>query len=531
METNMWLQFPSSIEHVVERNESFDSCIIRICYPGKNRNQTLIPKDAIEAALPSIYNCPIVCNYSVEDDTIGGHDVEIVNTTEGLRLINLTDAIGVIPESAQHFWEKVDDNGEEREYLCVEAILWKRSPAYRKIKRDGIVSQSMEITVKNGQTIDGFYVIDSFFFTAFCLLGEDIEPCFESASLEMFSLHNYKSQFAKLMDEYKKEFTISQDKVVASTEVDIHTQNISKGGETPLDRMELLSEYGLTLAELDFNIEDFSIEELRVKFEDIKNVANSSSNEPVEQEPAVDVEQSFSLTAEQFLSELLDALYAVTYIDPYWGEVTRYMYVDHDFEQQEVYCFDSEDWKLYGFKYSINGDTVNVDFETKVRKKIMFVDFENGSEEFTYKHTFDKYGSRIESVKNSEIATIQSEAENKYAVAAQRIDELTAEIGALNEYKTQKIASERKADEDSIFSRFVELSGVDAFESLRLNCAEMTIEEIENKCFEIKGRHMTAAFAMEGKPAVRLAVEQNGAKTDADEPYGGAFIKYRSINK
>lgn len=549
MDKGMWLQYPSSIEQIVEQNESFDSCVIKICYTGKNRNRSSISRQAIEDAIPSIYNCPIVCNYNVSDDTIGGHDVEVVSTNNGMRLINLTDAIGVIPANCNYYWETITDNGTEHDYLCVEAILWKRSAAYTKIKRDGIVSQSMEITVKNGQTVDGFYEINKFIFTAFCLLGDDVEPCFESASLEMFSLQQYKQTFQAMMDDFTKHFSM----VTPSQEDDINpqsiTQNLSKGGNISLDRTELLSEYGLTIEDIDFNIDDFSVEELKNKFDAIKKDKSDddssdeadkhlSDNEADEgEDPATqsnddsedhseshddDDEHDFSLTGEQFMSQLFEALSIVKYNDAYWGEMDRYMYVDYDHDASEVYCYDCEDWKLYGFAYSMNGDNVVIDFDSKKRKKFSIVDFDEGCADFNYKHAFEAYGNVIVAFKNTELGRIQTESDEKFNQATQLIDDLKTEVSALKEYQKAKQSEERKNAEGKLFERFAELNGIEAFETLRANCAEMELNDIESKCFEIKGRNTTTNFSVNKSKPTRIVVE----KKHEDEPYGGLFVQY-----
>lgn len=549
MDKGMWLQYPSSIEQIVEKNESFDSCIIRICYTGKNRNKSSISRQAIEDAIPSIYNCPIVCNYNVHDDTIGGHDVEIVSTNNGMRLINLTDAIGVIPCNCTYYWETTTDNGVEHEYLCVEAILWKRSAAYNKIKRDGIVSQSMEITVKDGKTVEGFYEIDKFIFTAFCLLGDDIEPCFESASLEMFSLQQYKHTFKEMMTEFKEHFST----VTTSQEDDINpqniTQNLSKGGNISLDRMELLSKYGLTVEELDFNIEDFSIEELTVKFEAINKKAldddedkdgseddggleaTSLDNEPNDEGDesntpdddqseeggdGSDDSEEFSLSGEQFRDGLIEALYTVKYTDPYWGEISKYMYVDYNDETSEVYCYDYEDWKLYGFNYSMNGDNVIVDFESKKRKKFTIADFDEGSVDFSFKHTF-----------NTLLSSAKNVAEQKYSEASEKIKDMQNELDTLRKYQKSKISEERKDAENELFARFSDLNGVEAFEALKTDCSEMALEDVESKCFEIKGRNTIVTFSANKPTSTRIAIDKNKYE---NEPYGGLFIQFPPKN-
>lgn len=139
MENQIRLRFTSSIEDICDINESFASARLRAFYVGGNRNGSFIGKDSVEDAIPTMFNCPIVCNYDVESDTIGGHDIGIITNDDGeVKLINMTSAIGVIPSGSAYRYESIqEDDGTEHEYFVVDAILWKRSPAYEKIKRDG----------------------------------------------------------------------------------------------------------------------------------------------------------------------------------------------------------------------------------------------------------------------------------------------------------------------------------------------------------------------------------------------------------
>ncbi len=549
--------YESAVEKLTEINSSFDKGVLRVAYTGKNRNKSFISKSTFEKCINTIYNVPIVCNYNRETDSIGAHDVDIVKTSKGMKLINITQPVGVVPESANYWWETIEeDNGDVHEYLCVEIIIWKRQEAYSKIKENGITNESMEIKVKSGETIDGYYHIDSFEFTAFCLL-ESAEPCYESACVEMFSLKSFHDQYTKMMADFKEHFST----VTTSKEDDINpqniTQNLSKGGNISLDRMELLSEYGLTVEALDFNIDDFTVDELRAKFEAMKKKAkpvDDDDDEPVNPTPegeenegdggadsgaepdaqsdegATDVDgegsEDFSLTAEQFLSQLYEALSVVKYTDPYWGEMCKYMYVDYDHDASEVYCYDCEDWKLYGFAYSMNGDNVVINFDSKKRKKFSIVDFDEGSADFNYKYAFEMYGKVILASKDAELSRIQTESEEKYSQASQTIGNLQAELTTLRQYQKTKLDEERKDAEDELFARFAELDGIEAFEALRTNCSEMALEDIENKCFEIKGRNTTVNFSVNKPKSTRIAVE----KKHEDEPYGGLFVQYPPAN-
>lgn len=202
------------------------------------------------------------------------------------------------------------------------------------------------------------------------------------------------------------------------------------------------------------------------------------------------------------------------------------MYVDYDHDASEVYCYDCEDWKLYGFTYSMNGDNVVVDFDSKKRKKFSIVDFDEGTADFNYKYAFEMYGKTVSASKDAEILRIQTASDEKFGQASQTIDNLQSELNTLREYQKSKLDEERKNAEDELFARFSELDGVEAFESLRTSCSEMALEDIENKCFEIKGRNTTVNFSVAKPKSTRIAVE----KKHEDEPYGGLFIQYPPAN-
>ena len=101
---------------------------------------------------------------------------------------------------------------------------------------------------------------------------------------------------------------------------------------------------------------------------------------------------------------------------------------------------------------------------------------------------------------------------------------MNTELSELRQFKQDKLKDERAADEDAVFAMFPDLSGVEAFENLRKSCAEMSIDEIEDKCFAIRGRNTSVQnFSAQKPKAPRLPVEKSGA---ADEPYGGLFVEF-----
>lgn len=505
MEKVLQMTYASSLTNLCSINSSFDSGVLRIAYHGDNQNKSSISKEVFERCIKTMFNCPIVCNYDMETDTLGGHDMEIVRDGSGaLRIVNATTPIGVIPESANVWWDYVtEDDGTEHEYLFAEALIWKRQEAYRKIKKDGITAHSMEITVKDGELIDDIFHIYDFEFTAFALIG--VTPCFESAALEMYSKQDFKKQLSEMMQDLKESFSL----VNPSHEDDnIHPQNYSmEGGEEVLQsKTELAEKYGIDVESLDFSLDDYTEEELVEKFEAMKSDAEKHD------EPVGEPEQNFALTSN--VVEELNRVLGEVKIEREWGECERYWYVDCDFDAHEVYCWDTSDWLLYGFMYSVNGDSVIIDFECKKRKKYVIADFDEGEQASPFAQVFAQMEQKIHD---------NAQWEAKYQSASDTISTMETELGELRQFKADAESVALESARDKVFAQFEDLVGVEAFEALRENCAEYDVEALEEKCYAIRGRNGSVAkFSLEGKTP-KLKVE----KTDmSNEPYGGIFTQY-----
>jgi hypothetical protein len=189
-----------------EDDARFAPCVIKIAHAGLNRNQSVISKEVFEQNAQTAYGCPIVCNYDLAADEIGGHDKALVRTEDGAALINLTHPVGYVPEGARIWWESIVEDGAAREYLCVEAVLWKREAAFQHIEARGRVAQSMEISIRlNDFVQDGeVFIVNAFTFVAFCLLERD-EPAMRSACVELLSSAGFVEQFSKMIEQYRQE--------------------------------------------------------------------------------------------------------------------------------------------------------------------------------------------------------------------------------------------------------------------------------------------------------------------------------------
>lgn len=559
MGRKMRLQYESSVDRIREikaANHSFDAGVLRVCYPGQNQNGSFISKESIERAVPTMYNCPVVCNYDLETDTIGGHDMELAEDANGrTRIINLTEPVGVVPAGSKWWWEEF--NGKN--YFTIEVILWKRSTAYSKISNDGIVAHSMEIDVDNGKMENGLFEIQDFTFTAFCLLGDGKTPCFEGSALELFDRDHARISFAQMMSEYKELITMSQpDQVVIN-------QNYSEGGDEVLEqKIELLAKYGLTVEQFDADINELTYEELEAEMqkrfdgEDPEDASGSEEpggeesgeeepggeDDPAddddddEDDPADDPEPepdpapvddgdddiiknagSFEL-ANQVSAELCEAL-SEQQIDSPWGPTPRYWMIDYDAALGEVYVEDAQDWKIYGFKYSMNGDAVIIDFESKTRKKYAIVDFDEGEQPAMFEDVFNYATEKFNALKIDDADT-KAQLESVTEELSQAKDELET----LRQFKVDFDISQAKAEREEMFAQFSELDGIEEFEELRENCMEFTLEDLTEKCFALRGKNMMKGnFSLNvGSPRVKIG----NYEKPKEEPYGGLFSKYGS---
>lgn len=460
MDKNMKIEFSSALLDIAEVNSSFDIGKLRVAYTGKNRNNTFISKESFERAIPTMFNCPVVANYIREEEQIGSHDGEFVKDKDGnVKYVNITQPVGLVPESAQWNWENINDNGVIHQYLCTEVVLWKRQEAYEAIKANGITKQSMEIQVDNGEMLDDYYNIKDFTFTAFCLLGT-AEPCFESAALFTFTdREEFKAQYTEMLKEFKLAFASAD--------------NNKKEGNEDLKLNELLEKYSVTLEDIDFETEGLSDEELEEKFAEVFESESTEDGEVDESNNDEDEADTEAAGGEDFMLDsqihesLRQAIIKEKLTDE-WGEYSRRWMVDYDVEVQEVYYYDNSDGNLYGCTYTLDGDDIIIDFADQKRKKFAIVDYVEG-----------------ESTPDSVYELVKS-YRDKY-IQSSTID--PAEFERLQEFERTTLASERAEAEEALFAKFeTKLGENEEFKALKDKASELELGALEKELYALVGK-------------------------------------------
>lgn len=489
------LTYDSSISDIREKNSSFSTGVLQICYAGANRNKTYFSKETLEKCIPSMFNCPIVAHYYREDGTLGGHDIEVISDYDDeVRLVNITQPVGVVPESANVYFKDVEEkDGQCHSYLCADIVLWKRQEAYKAIKENGITHQSMEINVKDGEKIDDVYVVNDFEFTAFALLGDDVEPCFESAQLQTYSIgSDFKTEFAEMMKEFKESFSLT-----TSGEVD----TISEKGGGCLE---------------DNRLENFETTEEVVEETIVEDAVNEG------EEVCETADENFALNSN--LCESIYAAFAEKTVSTEWGEMPMYCIADYDVEANMIYVLDHTDWLLYGFSYTMDGDNVVVDFDSKKRMKYVIAEFDEGGEQSSL--FASTYNQMVEVINKSKENIV--DLESKYNEVSEQMNVMNTELDELRQFKSSVEAASDKAQRDELFARFADLNEVEEFVALVADSSAYNLEDLEEKCFAIRGRNTKLNFSAKDVKTPKLPINLNEDKPDEELPYGGMVEKYKN---
>lgn len=513
---NLFYDFDkASVYDIHEVNSSFASGSLKVLYLGDNRNGSHFTRDAVERALPSLKNVPIVCHWDYDAGEIGGHDVDIVSTDDGgFRFRNLTEPCGVVPEHAIfRFSTETDDDGNEHEYLIIDnVLLWKRQDVYNHIVNDlnGKVKHSMEINVIKGATDGrGYYNISDFEFTALCLL-EAVDPCFQGSELEVFSAVDFKKKMEQMMAELKECYSL----INSSSEVsDIQTnESLTEGGEKTLE-----NDIEMNVEAVEESVEN-STEQFSEAITGITAEEETAENNTDPENDCSDNETEFALVG-NFVDEMARMIRGIEKLETPWGIDDRYWYRDCDLEKHEVYCIDTKDWLLYGFSYSVNGDAITIDTNSKKRMKFVIVEFDGGAEQASpIAEVFAKIQAKFEEMANWE---------SLYNEANARMADMTSELTELREYKSASEEAKEKAMREEILDRFSDLSGIVEFDELCEHSADYNIEVLEEKCYAIRGRNMANVSFSLDNAAPKLVIDKKNNNSDADsDPYHGIVAKF-----
>ena len=203
-------------------NPLMSKCEIKVLYVGQNRNGSYINKEVATEMSKTLRGAPIVGYYKPENEDFADHGEQIIIDDEGIKFNCLTKPYGFVAPDAKVWFQDFEDTDDfgnvvTRKYLMTTGYLWtgQFEEAQRVIDQGN--NQSMELdeeTLKGHWSMDNnsnmeFFIIDDAIFSKLCILGEDVEPCFEGARV---TAPDVSTTFTKVDDNFKKTlFTMMQD--------------------------------------------------------------------------------------------------------------------------------------------------------------------------------------------------------------------------------------------------------------------------------------------------------------------------------
>lgn len=203
-------------------NPMMSKCEIKVLYIGANRNHSYITKEVATEMAKTLRGAPIVGYYKEEKEDFADHGEQVIFDDEGIHFNCLTKPYGFVAPDAEIWFQKfidTDDFGNdiEREYLMTTGYLWTGQFEEAKAVVENGKPQSMEL---DEATLEGrweynmaegmeYFIIDDAMFSKLCILGDDVEPCFEGASV---TEPQVSTSFTKVDDTFVRTlYTMMQD--------------------------------------------------------------------------------------------------------------------------------------------------------------------------------------------------------------------------------------------------------------------------------------------------------------------------------
>ena len=321
----------------LEINPLMSSCEIKVLYLGENRNHSYITKEVATEMAKTLRGAPIVGYYKEEKEDFRDHGEKIIFDDEGIKFECLTKPYGFVAPDAKVWFQKFEDTDEfgnkvTREYLMTTGYLWTGQFEEAKLAIDEGRPQSMEL---DEETLDGhwstnsntgmdFFIINDAIFSKLCILGEDVEPCFEGARITAPEVSktftkmddNFKSTLFSMMKDlksvlkggYKMELEDQNVETEVTTAIEEEVTNVEEASveapEVETEFTEEVNEEEATTDETDISIDATQEEEI----EDNKEEESESTEDTEENVSEEEKENDYALLQKNY--EELEAKYA-----------------------------------------------------------------------------------------------------------------------------------------------------------------------------------------------------------------------------
>lgn len=465
-------EIPVRFEKVEDYDSRFQKVKIWLMHLGKNYNNSNFDAEVVIESMNTLKNTPIL-GY-IEESRLGdkdfkGHELELVVEDGEVKDKYIGQAFGVIPENCNpRFEKKAGDTGELLDFLVVDGLLWtKFDDAISILNESGEVQQSMELHKEYDGYWDeeGYFNFTKFSFYGACMLGKNVSPAMQKASVEkVFSTNAIQDVITKKLEEFH-EFSMSHSKEV----------------EHQMTLEEILAKYSVTaesLTEKGIVVEDFTMEELEVK---IQESFDTTDPEPTDPEPNPEAQP-----------EDIDPEPEPEPVDPE-PELENESKVYHKF----ALAHDDIRNQLYGqVQDYVEGNEIGDRYDFWISK--VYDDHIILQDEYTnklYKVAYSKDNDLVSLNSHVEVYASYLTVEEKGALELMRsnFEVISQENEELKTFQKDIFKAQHESQVEELFTQFSKLTDEDVAD-IKENVHQFTVEEVEAKLFELLGRK-TATFS------------------------------------
>lgn len=281
------------IINATEINPLISKCEIKVCYVGPNRNGTFISRETALEMGKKLPGSPIVGRFIEETADYNEHDRALGVKNGNVELIDITKPYGFVDLNAKVWFQQFLDEGDiMREYLVTEGYLWTK--IYKESQRviDQGNNHSMELydeSVRGYWSGDlnsdnRFFIINEAIIEKLCILGQDVEPCFEGAQIkEKFSLNQpaLENNFQKIVYSLQSELEELKNMVYnkGGSEVELMQEAEVQNTATEIENIE--TSYEQKTEEVE-NVDNSNKEDYSKKEKEIEDKEDSSEDDEKE---------------------------------------------------------------------------------------------------------------------------------------------------------------------------------------------------------------------------------------------------------
>lgn len=296
-EVNM-IQGPEFINlQPLDVNPLMQQCEIKVFYLGHNRNGSYINRETALEMAKTLRGTPIVAAFNKDRQDFGDHG-HVMHIEDGEVTFSVkTIPYGFVSPDAEVWFQNFTDTDEfdnsvERTYLMTTGYLWSgQFEELTKVINEG-QPQSMELdsdslqghwATDNNLGVD-FFIINDATFSKLCILGDNVEPCYEGASV---TSPEVSKNFSKDSEFQQTLFSMMNDLQIAlnskgglnMSENEQINESVETTEEQPVLENELVEEEVVDTPSAEN--EEFSTEEAEVQ-EVVETDDNSAADEFVD---------------------------------------------------------------------------------------------------------------------------------------------------------------------------------------------------------------------------------------------------------